>query len=100
MRLRKLTASLLLAAAFATTVAAPAAFAGPDNNIAVIGVGEEPTTLDPANGLSGGDIHFLYTVYDRLLDFDPATLEPLPMLAESFEWTNEDVPSSSNSVRA
>jgi ABC-type transport system substrate-binding protein len=90
MRLKQITASLLLAATFATIVSAPAAYAGPDTNIAVIGVGEEPTTLDPANGLSGGDIHFLYTVYDRLLDFDPATLEPRPMLAESLEWADEN----------
>lgn len=90
MRLRKLTAGLLLAAATAITMSAAPAIAGPDTNIAVIGVGEEPTTLDPANGLSGGDIHYLYTVYDRLLDFDPATLDPRPMLAESFEWTNDN----------
>jgi ABC-type transport system substrate-binding protein len=89
MKFKQLTASLLLAASLAA-VAAPGAFAGPDNNVAVLGVGEEPTTLDPANGLSGGDIHFLYTVYDRLLAFDPDTLDPRPMLAESFEWTNDD----------
>ncbi len=30
-----------------------------------------PTSLDPANGNSGGDYSYLYLIYDRLLNFNP-----------------------------
>lgn len=90
MTLNRLAAALLLASSLTMGLTASQALAAPDTNVLVVGIGEEPTTLDPANGLSGGDIHYLYTVYDRLLAFDPATLEPRPMLAESFAWENDN----------
>lgn len=90
MTLKKLAAALLLASSAALAIGSTTAFAGPDTNTLVIGIVDEPTTLDPANGLSGGDIHYLYTIYDRLLAFNPQTLEPEPMLAESWEWENDN----------
>lgn len=60
------------------------------NNILTVGVTAEPYTLDPAMGLSGNDYPFLYTIFDRLLTFDPKTLEPRPGLAESWEFTGAD----------
>jgi len=47
-----------------------------------------PSTLDPATGRSGGDHQFLYPLYDTLVGWDPATLEPKPGLAQS--WTYKD----------
>lgn len=90
MTFKRLTAALLLASSLTFGAAAGVAYAGPDTNVLVVGIGEEPTTLDPANGLSGGDIHYLYTVYDRLLAFNPETLEPEPMLAEAWAWENDN----------
>jgi peptide/nickel transport system permease protein/peptide/nickel transport system substrate-binding protein len=60
------------------------------NNILTVGVTAEPYTLDPAMGLSGNDYPFLYTIFDRLLTFDPKTLEPRPGLAENWEFTGAD----------
>jgi len=60
------------------------------NNVLTIGVTAEPYTLDPALGLSGNDYPYLYTIFDRLLTFDPKTLEPRPGLAESWEFTGAD----------
>ena len=48
----------------------------------------EPTTFDPHKGASGGDHVSLYPIYDRLLDSDPETLEPLPFLATSWDFTD------------
>lgn len=47
-----------------------------------------PSSLDPATGGSGSDHSFLYPIFDTLVDFEPATLQPLPGLAES--WSNPD----------
>jgi ABC-type transport system substrate-binding protein len=46
------------------------------------------TTLDPHAGTSGYDYWMIYPIYDTLLGYDAATLEPQPGLAES--WTLED----------
>jgi peptide/nickel transport system substrate-binding protein len=48
----------------------------------------EPTTFDPHKGASGGDHVSLYPIFDRLLRSDPKTLEPLPFLATSWEFTD------------
>ena len=37
-----------------------------------------PSSLDPVQGGSGGDHVSLYLFYDRLVNFDPTDLEPLP----------------------
>ena len=45
-----------------------------------------PSSLDPIAGSSGGDQMSLYPIFDRLVNFDPATLEPQPGLATSWEY--------------
>jgi ABC-type transport system substrate-binding protein len=46
-----------------------------------------PSTLDPIRGNSGNDHVSLYPFYDRLVTFDPSTLEPKPGLAESWDFS-------------
>jgi ABC-type transport system substrate-binding protein len=48
----------------------------------------EPTTFDPHKGASGGDHVSLYPIFDRLLNSDPVTLEPVPFLAKTFDFTD------------
>jgi peptide/nickel transport system substrate-binding protein len=50
----------------------------------IVGLGSEPTTLDPATGISGPEYTYLYSLYDRLVDFEPKTLTLRPGLA--MEW--------------
>jgi ABC-type transport system substrate-binding protein len=57
------------------------------NQILDIGLGHEPFTLDPAKGVAGTDYPYLYTLYERLLNLDPQTLEPRPGLAESWKFS-------------
>jgi peptide/nickel transport system permease protein/peptide/nickel transport system substrate-binding protein len=45
-----------------------------------------PSTLDPMTGSAGSDHIYLYTLYDTLVEWEPATLEPRPGLAESWAW--------------
>ncbi len=45
-----------------------------------------PTTLDPTTGSGGSDHIFLYTMFDSLVAFDYATLEPKPGLALSWSY--------------
>ncbi len=47
-----------------------------------------PLSLDPHTGSSGADHQVLYSMYDRLVHFEFATLEFLPGLAKS--WTFPD----------
>lgn len=81
-------ASLLLSASI-FGIAAPA-LAGPSDNILPIGISTEPVTLDPATGFTGFDYPILYSIYDRLIDFDPKTLEPRPGLATEWKFTGDD----------
>ncbi|MFP5404924.1 MAG: ABC transporter substrate-binding protein [Gammaproteobacteria bacterium] len=41
-----------------------------------------PSSLDPATGGAGTDHAYLWTIYDTLVEWDYATLEPKPGLAE------------------
>ena len=47
-----------------------------------------PSSLDPMTGGAGSDHVFLYTMYDTLIGYEPATLLARPGLAES--WTTPD----------
>ncbi|MBV9604099.1 MAG: hypothetical protein JO027_03270 [Solirubrobacterales bacterium] len=47
-----------------------------------------PTSLDPILGTSGGDQMALYPIYDRLIDFNPRTLDPEPGLATAWRYTS------------
>ena len=49
----------------------------------------DPQTLDPATGTLGTDIPFLYPLYDRLIDFEPKTLDLRPGLATSWSWSDD-----------
>ena len=53
-----------------------------------IAANANPSSLDPATGGAGSDHVFLYNFYDTLVDWDYATLAPLPGLATSWEFTD------------
>jgi peptide/nickel transport system substrate-binding protein len=48
----------------------------------------QPTNLDPVAGSQGGDFRFLYPIYQSLVDWDPATLKPIPGLATKWAFTD------------
>eukprot|EP01035_Chromulina_nebulosa_P049526 gene49526-67260_t len=82
-------ASRLLLAALA--VALPGAgHADKRNNILGVAFTNEVTTLDPANGFSGSDYPILYSIYERLIGFDPKTMLPVPGLASAWEFAGAD----------
>jgi len=54
-----------------------------------VSINVNPSTLDPVTGRSGGDHQFLFPVYDTLIQWEPATLEPRPGLASSREYRDE-----------
>jgi peptide/nickel transport system permease protein/peptide/nickel transport system substrate-binding protein len=80
-------ALLALALVTFTPNASPA---GQADNVLVVGSQREPASLDPAIGIAGTEVPFLYTIYDRLVDFDPATLDLTPGLATAWRWTDND----------
>jgi len=47
-----------------------------------------PSSLDPAKGVSGTDHVQLYTMYDTLVEWDFQTLEARPGLAEAWEFAD------------
>ncbi len=49
-----------------------------------------PSSMDPATGGAGSDHVFLWTIYDTLVDWDYATLKPVPGMAE---WSTPDATS-------
>ncbi|MGV2981494.1 ABC transporter substrate-binding protein [Camelimonas sp. ID_303_24] len=54
-----------------------------------VSINVNPSTLDPVTGRSGGDHQFLFPIYDTLVQWEPATLEPKPGLASSWEYRDE-----------
>lgn len=66
------------------------ALADSRTNVVNFGVLSEPYTLDPAVGTSGFDYPMLYAIFDRLIDFDPATLEPRPGLATQWRFVGPE----------
>ena len=81
-----------LCAAIGIALLAPlrTALADARNNVLTIGIASEPFTLDPGQGVGGTDYPYLYSLFERILRFDPKTLEPTPGLAESWEFVGED----------
>ena len=79
-------AALVFAAAL---MVASAAQANSANGIAAVGLPDEPVTLDPAAGQSGYEMPYLYAIYDRLVDMDPATLDLRPGLATEWHWMED-----------
>ncbi|MBP8307884.1 MAG: hypothetical protein KAY46_11505, partial [Burkholderiaceae bacterium] len=47
-----------------------------------------PSSLDPATGGAGTDHVFLYTMFDTLIEWEYATLQARPGLAESWSFTD------------
>lgn len=60
------------------------------NNVLTVGMGDEPSTLDPATGVAGTDYPYLYSLYDRLIDFEPQTLALRPGLATEWRFAGDD----------
>lgn len=47
-----------------------------------------PSSLDPMTSVAGSDINFLFCLYDTLIEYHPKTLEPMPGLAESWDFSD------------
>ncbi len=45
-----------------------------------------PSSLDPIKSGAGSDHMILYSIYDTLVDFEPATLQPVPGLSTAWEF--------------
>lgn len=88
-------ASVALAAMLLAGCASPGGSeeAAPDDDVLVAGMLGELSNADPAIGISGSDYPYLYAMYDRLVHFDPETLELLPDAGLAAEWgfVNEDM---------
>ncbi len=67
-----------------------AVWADARSNVVNLGVLSEPYSLDPAVGTSGFDYPMLYSIFDRLIDFDPKTLEPRPGLVTEWKFAGAD----------
>jgi ABC-type transport system substrate-binding protein len=48
-----------------------------------------PATLDPHAGDNGFDVWVLNAIFDRLVELDPETQEPLPALATEWEFADD-----------
>ena len=94
--MRKKVAGVVLAMCFVMTACGGGDGESPADSDAAPEVGGEltvasplaPSSLDPIAGSSGGDQMSLYPIFDRLVNFDPDTLEPLPGLATSWEYSD------------
>ncbi len=89
------TGSRSRAAAVLAGLLACAAFAAPAqadkrSNILTVAFNGEVDTLDPSTGFSGTDYPVLYSIYERLINFDPKTMRPLPGLASAWAFTGPD----------
>ncbi len=60
------------------------------NNVLVAAFNNEVDTLDPATGFAGSDYPILYSIYERLINFDPKTMKPLPGLAAEWKFGGPD----------
>lgn len=90
MATRKMMLGVMAAGASAALIgASPAPGAAPKRGgILRVAADFQPTNLDPIAGSQGGDFRFLYPIYQSLVDWDPATLKPIPSLAT--RWTFYD----------
>jgi peptide/nickel transport system permease protein/peptide/nickel transport system substrate-binding protein len=63
----------------------------PHGNVLQFGTPGEPATLDPAAGVGDAlEIPPAYTIFDRLIGFDPKTLELRPALATKWAFAGPD----------
>ena len=90
MAYQSLTRRLLpLAATAALALLTSQVSAGPSDNSMVFASPVDLTTADPAAGTFGSDMQFLYSMYDRLIDFKSEDLLPRPMLATDWSWSDD-----------
>ena len=90
MRSKKRGAAWLASAVLGVLLVPSIGHADKRNNVLVVGFNNELDTMDPATGFSGADYPALYSVYERLINFDPKTMKPLPGLAASWVFGGED----------
>src|SRR2546422_540201 len=84
--------NVLLAVAFALSVAGGDPAPGQDRartKEIVVGLGAEPRTMLAVTIVDWTTNNMLEHIYDRLLDRDPRTFKPKPMLAESWRLVND-----------
>src|SRR6266478_9122624 len=86
--MRRLTALLSVAIALALLWSAPARAQSRGKEI-VVGLGAEPRTMLGVTIVDWTTNNMLEHMYDRLLDRDPKTLKPRPMLATSWKVIND-----------
>lgn len=63
--------------------------AQPDEKILRMGNGDEPKDLDPHTVTGVPEHHIIGTLLEGLTGLDPATLEPIPAVAESWEVSED-----------
>lgn len=84
--------AFMVAAALAALLSATGvAQAGKADNSLIVGAPIDFSEPDPAAGSLGTDLQFLYNMHDRLVGFDPETLEPSPMLATDWSWSDDQL---------
>ena len=86
--MRRVRALLALSLGLSLLCAAAVQAQGRGKEI-VIGLGAEPRTLLAATIVDWTTNNMLEHIYDRLLDRDPKTFKPKPMLAESWRIVND-----------
>src|SRR3989454_4832811 len=86
--MRRVNTLLALASWLALLWAAPAQAQGRGKEI-VVGLGAEPRTMLAVTIVDWTTNNMLEHIYDRLLDRDPRTFKPKPMLAESWRIVND-----------
>src|SRR5438132_13417092 len=86
--MRRLTALLPVAIALALLWSAPARAQSRGKEI-VVGLGAERRTMLAVTIVDWTTNNMLEHIYDRLLDRDPKTFKPVPMLATSYKIVND-----------
>ncbi|HXQ52203.1 MAG TPA: ABC transporter substrate-binding protein [Stellaceae bacterium] len=77
-----------VAAGVAASYVGRAKAAGKRGGVLRVAADFQPTNLDPVAGSQGGDLRFLYPIYQSLVDWEPDTLKPKPGLATSWTFTD------------
>jgi peptide/nickel transport system permease protein/peptide/nickel transport system substrate-binding protein len=79
---RREALALLGGTALASTGLPALAQAQTKGGVLKVAAPANPSSMDPATGGAGSDHVFLWTVYDTLVEWDYATLKPVPGMAE------------------
>lgn len=78
---------LMVASAFLSTL--PTTAHAQDATIKSFFFEGEPNVLDPQAATTLDEFNALYNIYEGLVTYDPATLEPKPLLAESWKVSTD-----------